>query len=226
MSTKARKCILKAGSFDNYLLQTDDKKIISKFGLYIKDLIKQKQADPENFEMPYYIPGQSKQGLKRKNPRNWDYRDIPSVYMPRKVKLSPMYQEMYEKPLYEKSRQEMAELEHQVKLHLENKYIDDVEARKSDDFIELRRQVLEIMPVRHSWIKSYFVKYRTQQKKVQYILEQADSSEEWIRNVIGEEEYVHYSVGVPEIGEWMKEQKEREENVLKEKEEQEIQALN
>jgi len=36
---KTRKCIMKAGSLDNYLLNTKTKKIDSKFGLYLRDLL-------------------------------------------------------------------------------------------------------------------------------------------------------------------------------------------
>lgn len=42
ISTKARKCIMKAGSLDNYLLQTKPDKIGSKFGLFLRDKIKEK----------------------------------------------------------------------------------------------------------------------------------------------------------------------------------------
>ena len=42
LSTKARKCIMKAGSLDNYLLTTEPSKIHSNFGLYLRELIKQK----------------------------------------------------------------------------------------------------------------------------------------------------------------------------------------
>ena len=52
ISTKARKCIMKAGSFDNYLLTTKPEVIDSRFGLYLRGLIKRKQADP-TCEVPY-----------------------------------------------------------------------------------------------------------------------------------------------------------------------------
>jgi hypothetical protein len=42
MSMKARKNIMKAGSLDKYLLNTKPYNIDSKFGLYIRDLIKKK----------------------------------------------------------------------------------------------------------------------------------------------------------------------------------------
>ena len=49
---KARKCIIKAGSLDNYLLNTKPSDIDSKFGLYLRELIQKKKADPE-FAVPY-----------------------------------------------------------------------------------------------------------------------------------------------------------------------------
>lgn len=46
ITTKARRCIMKAGSLDNYLLQTKPEKIDSKFGIYLRSLIQQKKKDP------------------------------------------------------------------------------------------------------------------------------------------------------------------------------------
>jgi large subunit ribosomal protein L28 len=40
ITMKARKCIIKAGSLDNYLLRTKPQDIDSKFGLYLRSLIK------------------------------------------------------------------------------------------------------------------------------------------------------------------------------------------
>ena len=60
ISMKARKCIMKKGSLDNYLLYTKPSQIHSKFGLYLRNLMKQKLKDPENFVQPYYIPGTAK----------------------------------------------------------------------------------------------------------------------------------------------------------------------
>jgi large subunit ribosomal protein L28 len=39
ISMKARKCIMKAGSFDKYLLNTKPADIDSRWGLHIRDLI-------------------------------------------------------------------------------------------------------------------------------------------------------------------------------------------
>ena len=40
VSMKARRTIMKKGSFDNYILSTNSKTLDSKFGVYIKSLIK------------------------------------------------------------------------------------------------------------------------------------------------------------------------------------------
>ena len=39
ITMKARKCIIKAGSLDNYLLQTKPENIDSKFGIYLRSMI-------------------------------------------------------------------------------------------------------------------------------------------------------------------------------------------
>jgi len=39
ISMKARKCIIKAGSLDKYLVNTSTKDIDSKFGLYLRELV-------------------------------------------------------------------------------------------------------------------------------------------------------------------------------------------
>ncbi len=52
---KARRCIMKAGSLDNYILKTKPRDIDSKFGLYLRELMTKKKKDPD-FHVPY-IPG-------------------------------------------------------------------------------------------------------------------------------------------------------------------------
>lgn len=45
VSMKARRCIIKKGSLDNYLLQTKPAEIDSKFGLYLRDLMIKKKEN-------------------------------------------------------------------------------------------------------------------------------------------------------------------------------------
>ena len=63
---------MKAGSFDNYLLKTKPNKIDSKFGLHLRELIKSKQRDPENFQLDY-IPGTST-GKRSRRTKIWEYK--------------------------------------------------------------------------------------------------------------------------------------------------------
>ena len=111
ISTKARKCIMKAGSLVKYLQTTSDKHIDTRFGLYLKDLIRKKTKD-SSFEVPY-IPGQA--DLKRTSKtQNWQYRNMPAVYMPTHVRMRD-HSEFYIKTPQEMSRYEIAELERELK---------------------------------------------------------------------------------------------------------------
>ena len=56
VSMKARRCIMKRGSFDNYLMHTKEQQIDSRFGIYLRGLMKSKLKNPEA-KVPY-IPGQ------------------------------------------------------------------------------------------------------------------------------------------------------------------------
>lgn len=71
ISMKARRCIMKAGSLDNYLLNTNPNDIDSKFGLYLRGLIKSKIKNPE-MEIGY-IPGTAKLPRNRKT-TIWEYK--------------------------------------------------------------------------------------------------------------------------------------------------------
>ena len=77
---------MKAGSLDNYILTTKPQYLDSKFGTYLKSLIQEKQRDPTSFKMPY-IPGTS-EVKKSKKTKKWEYKRIPSMYVPAHVKSS------------------------------------------------------------------------------------------------------------------------------------------
>ena len=91
---KARRCIMKAGSLDNYLLHTKPKRIGSKFGLYLRELIKAKQADA-NFKVPY-VPGTATVRRKRTH-KKWHLHRVSPVYIPAHVKATRDLSEFYEK---------------------------------------------------------------------------------------------------------------------------------
>ena len=101
ISMKARKCIMKAGSLDKYLLQTKPREIDSNFGLYIRDLLKKKLKDP--LFNPGYIPGTSSQGRSRKT-KIWDYKQIPAIYMPIHTRVTEDQSKYYVRTPQELSR--------------------------------------------------------------------------------------------------------------------------
>jgi ribosomal protein L28 len=128
ISTKARKCIIKAGSFDNYLINTSTKYIDSRFGMYLKSLVEMKRRNPK-FEVPY-IPG-SASLPKSRTKQNWEYRHQPAIYMPVNVKLSD-HSEFYLKTPQEMSRHEILDLERELKA------LDDPEAltKQEDQYLK------------------------------------------------------------------------------------------
>lgn len=113
ISTKARKCIMKSGSFDNYLISTKPEVIDSRMGLYLRGLIKRKQSDPE-FEVPY-IPGQASMPRTRVT-KHWEYKSVPAIYMPKNVRIAEDHSKYYIKTPQEMSRYEIAELERELRM--------------------------------------------------------------------------------------------------------------
>lgn len=110
ISMRARKCIMKKGSLDNYLLTTKPSQIDSKFGLYLRSLIQDKLKDPENFIPPAYIQGTAKIRRVRRS-KMWEYKQIPTVYIPAHVKANADMSEFYLKSPNEMSRHELQDLE-------------------------------------------------------------------------------------------------------------------
>ena len=92
ISMKARRCIMKAGSLDNYLLTTKPEIIESRFGLYIRSLIIRKQREP-GFRVPY-IPGTATASRNRIT-KMWEYRAMPTVYMPANVRIAEDHSKYY-----------------------------------------------------------------------------------------------------------------------------------
>lgn len=83
VSMKAKRCIAKKGSLDNYILNTKPHHIDSKFGLYLRSLMIKKQKEP-SFQVPYIV-GSARQEKTYKR-QYWDYHNIPSVFVPVSVR--------------------------------------------------------------------------------------------------------------------------------------------
>ena len=158
ITMKARKCIIKAGSLDNYLLRTKPQDIDSKFGLYLRSLIKQKQKDP-NFAVPY-IKGTAKLPRSRKT-TIWEYKQIPAIYMPANVKVNEDHSKYFFKTPQEMSRFEIAHLEQLLReIDEPDEFVPDEVMHATQEFQDLRVQMLAIQPIRHGIFKKYFNKFK------------------------------------------------------------------
>ena len=113
ISMKTRKCIMKAGSLDKYLLNSKEKHIDSKFGIYLRYIFREKQVNPE---MTYqYIPGTAKLPRNRRT-KIWEHRNMPTMYTPANLRAVTYFSEFYEKPPHEMSRYELNELEKIIRI--------------------------------------------------------------------------------------------------------------
>jgi ribosomal protein L28 len=108
VSTTAMKNIVKAGSFDNYILNTHPSKLNSKLGMFLRDLMKKRQKDPD-FELPY-IPF-SARVKKRPRKRPKYLTNLPMVYVPAEVQKTMDLSIYHEKNPEDMTREELAHLE-------------------------------------------------------------------------------------------------------------------
>ena len=79
ISMKARKNIMKQGSFDKYILNSRPEVIDSKFGQYLRQLMEAKKKNPDMI-MPY-IP-RSKSVRNNKKTKYWQHSEKPAIYLP------------------------------------------------------------------------------------------------------------------------------------------------
>jgi len=133
ISTKARKCIMKAGSLDSYLIRTKPEQIDSRMGLYLRHCVLSK-IKSGSFKVPY-IPGQASIPKTRRT-KKWEYRQLPTIYMPANVRVAADHTKYYIKTPQEMSRYEIAELE------LELRQINEPEEVTSQDQEDLTAQQL------------------------------------------------------------------------------------
>ena len=209
ISMKARKCIIKAGSLDNYLINTKPEDIDSKFGLYLRELISKKKTDPE-FAVPY-IKGQAKLPRSRKT-SVWEYKQIPALYIPAHAKVSEDYSKYFFKTPQEMSRHEIANLEQMLReIDEPDEFIADEEMWASEEFQDLKKQMLAFQPVRHGIFKIYFDKFQFNKKKREMLLQFIAESEEQAEDILGPSgEFVPFTEAIPEIKTFLAEVEARE----------------
>ena len=131
ISNKARRCIMKAGSLDKYLLTTKPEIIDSKFGLYLRDLIIKKKQNPSMDVGTIF--GTVK--LKRSRKTNaWSYRQIPTIYRSIQCQLTHDHSKYYQKSLGDMSRHEMSHLRELASLWEDMPSMNDDEFEKSEEY--------------------------------------------------------------------------------------------
>ena len=111
LTAHAWRCIVKAGSFDNYLLTTKPNKMNSKYGMYLRGLIKQRIADPSSYIG--HIKGQTRANKNRKG-KFKALRRTPSVFIPKHIKATQDRSAYFNKGPEEMTRSELAEFDRAV----------------------------------------------------------------------------------------------------------------
>ena len=223
VSMKARRTIMKRGSFDNYILKTKTEHIDSKFGLYLRSLMKQKLRNPQ-MSIPV-IAGTHTQPRTRKT-KYWEYRNIPSIYKPAGVNLTEDTSKLYLKTPQEMSRHEIAELERELKemteRGLEDNFPDElaeIEFQKDPNRKLIQSKLKQLMKLRHGVIRRYFDKYKYKKNHRNEIIEAAEETETVLKELL-KGDYVHFLDACPEIREFMEQvnkDKAQKEQVILEK---------
>jgi len=180
ISTKARRCIMKAGSFDNYILNTKPETLHSRMAIHLRNLMLRKQKEGSKFIVPY-VPGQATLPRTTRK-RNWEYRNQPAIYMPLNVRHTEDGSEFYMKTPQEMSRLEIAELERELR-ELDDP-VDDNEpkdvVRLMPEYLEYKKQIELLIPIRLGVIKRYWEKNKMNKRKREDILKSAEESEAFL----------------------------------------------
>lgn len=206
VSMKARRTIMKRGSFDNYILRTNPKQLDSKFGLLLRSLMKKKEKDPK-FKVPL-IAGQANLPRTRST-KYWEYRNVPSIYLPATANLHADQTKIYLKTPQEMSRYEIAELEKEIQeLNTtgdDDATLDEATVKAQRETPEYRRflaKVKILQKMRHGVIKRYFDKFKYKKNHRNDIIAQAEETEESMREIL-REDHVHFLDANPEMREFL-----------------------
>lgn len=92
-----------------------------------------------------------------------------------------------------------------------DEFIPDEEMWASEEFQDLKKQMIAIQPVRHGLFKKYFDKYKFNKKKRDMLLQYIQESEEVVEDVLGPSgEFVPFTDAIPEIKTFLAEVEARE----------------
>ena len=91
--------------------------------------------------------------------------------MPTHVKVSEDHSKYFLKTPSEMSRYEISQLEQMLRdIDEPDEFVPDEEMYASEEFKDLKNQMLAIQPIRHGMIKKYFDKFKFQKKKRELLL--------------------------------------------------------
>jgi len=194
--------MMKRGSFDNYILRTDPKQLDSKFGLYLRSLMKQKLKNPQ-FKIPI-IPGHAELARTTKT-KLWEHNQMPAIYLPTASNLQVDRSEYYVKTPQEMSRYELAELEAEMRSinegALEDDVLDEAQLKKllaDPEHQKLVQQLKKLQTLRHGVIKRYFDKFKFKKAHRNEIVQAAEETEDTLRGIL-RDEYVHFLDANPDM---------------------------
>ena len=119
--------------------------------------------------------------------------------MPAKSRIADDEARYYFKTPQEMSRFEIAELEQMLKeIDEPDEFVADEEMHATEEFKDLKKQMLLMQPIRHGVIRKYLEKYKYQKKKRDDILREVEATEDVPREILGED-YVHFLDGLPDV---------------------------
>jgi hypothetical protein len=132
--------------------------------------------------------------------------------MPAHAKISEDHSKYFFKTPQEMSRFEITQLEQMLReIDEPDEFIPDEEMWASEEFQDLKRQMLSLQPVRHAMFKKYFDKFKYQKKKREMLLECIAESEEHAEEILGPSgEFVPFTEAIPEIKTFLAEVEARE----------------
>jgi hypothetical protein len=132
--------------------------------------------------------------------------------MPAHAKVSEDHSKYFFKTPQEMSRHEIANLEQMLReIDEPDEFIPDEEMWASEEFQDLKRQMLAMQPVRHGLFKKYFDKYKFNKKKREMLLQYIKDSEEQVEDILAPSgEFVPFTEAIPEIKTFLAEVEARE----------------
>lgn len=99
------------------------------------------------------------------------------------------------------SRYEIAHLEQLLReIDEPDEFIPDEEMYATEEFKDLKAQMLAIQPIRHGIFKKYFSKFKYNKAKRELLLKTIEESEEYVKDILEpSNEYVHFLDAIPEM---------------------------